>query len=65
MTLVKSLLHSGDPDMIQTPGLASALYSGRVTGKCNSEKLHAYPGDPTFELPLLAECMIAIHWGQP
>jgi hypothetical protein len=64
MTLVKSL-HSGDPNMIHTPGHASALYSGLVTGKCYSEKkqLHAYPGDPTFELHLFAKCMSAIHWG--
>jgi hypothetical protein len=25
--------------------------------------LIAYPCDPSFELSLLAECMVAIHWG--
>ena len=62
MTLVKSL-YSGNPEGIQTYGLASARYSGYVTCKCYSSESNAYAGDPTFELLLHAECMSAIHWG--
>ncbi len=34
-----------------------------LVSKCYSGESNAYPGDPSFELSLLAECMSAIHWG--
>jgi hypothetical protein len=32
-----------------------------IQGSSEKNQLHAYPGDPTFELHLFAECVSAIH----
>jgi hypothetical protein len=56
--LVKSL-HSGDPDVIQTCGLARAYFTWCVTCKC-------YPGQSNCMLILniiSLQNVCAIHWG--
>jgi hypothetical protein len=59
-TLVKSL-HIGDPDVLGYTLCGTYVHVG-LFGK-KQMQLQAYPGDPTYELLLLAKCLSVIDWG--